>query len=455
MYFKATQTQKGFSLALTGPAWRADPCEFRFPEHIWNAFPGKQALVNELAYICTLPTPLILKYPAVEYDTGKPQFIDFYHHCFNQAIPNLVEAIPTEQTDSTYHRFHSIQRKFHGEKIEDRLPAKGDWNKKTIVLPLSYGKDSLLSLATLRELGYDVIPVYIDERVLPRGKAIKKKLKKRLKDQFNLHCHTVENEIQLLCDYQVLEKPLTELHRLHIYFVYLLAMIPFCWYYRAPFIIFNNEYHHNLLELHKDEYLCPHRYMQSTDAVKGYADLVQNFSGGQVTVVNPIGVLDNFAIHRILHDRFPEFGEYQVSCHMEMNAYNRWCHNCYRCTRASIFFLAMGIDPFKMGFEVSMMSEDKKKLFALFEIQIHSEDEYRRYIAIEDELAFLMAVKKGAVGPLMEVFKAKVQFENMDIKKREKKLKKKVFRLHRRPGSTQVEKMAAKLYKGCLKKYVT
>ncbi len=115
----------------------------------------------------------------------------------------------------------------------------------------------------------------------------------------------------------------------------------------------------------------------------------------------------------------------------------------------------MGIDPFKMGFEVSMMSEDKKKLFALFEIQIHSEDEYRRYIAIEDELAFLMAVKKGAVGPLMEVFKAKVQFENMDIKKREKKLKKKVFRLHRRPGSTQVEKMAAKLYKGCLKKYVT
>ncbi|MCD4674689.1 MAG: hypothetical protein K8S18_01675 [Desulfobacula sp.] len=451
MYFRVTPSQKGFSLSLTGPAWQADPCEFRFPEHIWNVFPAKQALINELAYICTLPTPLILKYPVVEYDTSKPRFIDFYHHCFDQAIPNLVEEIPSERADSLYHRFHSIQRKFHGDKIEGGFPARHGWNKKTIVLPLSYGKDSLLSLATLRELGYKVIPVYIDERVLPRGNFIKEKLKRKLKNQFDLYCHIVENELHLLCDYQVLEQPLTQLHRLHIYFVYLLAMIPFCYYYRAPVIIFNNEFHHNFLQLHKDEYLCPHRYMQSTDALKGYADLVQKFSGGQLTVANFIGVLDDFAIHRILHGRFPEFGSYQVSCHMEMNQYKRWCHNCYRCARAFIFFLAMGIDPFEMGFEVSMMPEDKKKLFVLFGSKIDIEDEYKRYVAAEEELAFLMALKRGASGPLMDLYRSKFQSGKTDIKKQEKKLKKKVFRLHCKAGSTSVEKKAAKLYKGYLK----
>ena len=452
MYFKATQTLKGFSLALTGSAWQADPCEFRFPEHIWKKFPAKQALINELAYICTLPTPLILKYPTVEYDTGKPQYTDFYHHCFNQAIPNLVESIPSEKADATYHLFHSIQRKFHGDKIEDRLPARNDWNKKTVILPFSYGKDSLLSLATLRELGFKVIPVFIDERVLPRGTAIKKQLKQRLKKQFDIHCHIVENELHLLCDYQVLKQPLTELHRLHIYFVYLLAMIPFSYYYRAPLIIFNNEFHHNLVKLHKDGYLCPHRYMQTTDALKGYAKLVQNFSGNQMTVVNLIRVIDNFAIHRVLHERFPEFGSYQISCHMEMNKHKRWCHNCYRCARAFIFFLAIGIDPFDVGFEQSMMSEDKKKLFDLFDPKrLMKEDQYRHYMAIEEELAFLMALKRGESGPLMDVFKSSFQSKKIDFQQQERKLKERVFCLQTLPGTTDVEKKAAQFYKDFLK----
>ncbi|RLB71571.1 MAG: hypothetical protein DRH04_01480 [Deltaproteobacteria bacterium] len=450
MLFKAAQSACGFSLSLTGSAWRADACEFRFPGQIWDAFPAKEALINELAYVCTLPTPLILRYPGVAYNTGRPRFIDVYHHCFDQAIPNLVEPIATEQADAIHHLFHAIQREFHGKENEERLPAVGGWDDRRVVLPLSFGKDSLLSLATLRELGYTVIPVNIDERVLPRGKAIREQLADRMQKEFDLSCHIVENEIQLLCDYQVLQRPETRLYQVHVHFVYLLAMLPFCYYYRAPAIIFSNEFHHSLMQLHKDDYLCPHRYMQSQEAVRDFAKLARDFSGGQVTAANLIGVLDNFAIHRILHEKFPEFGQYQVSCHLEMTDHQRWCHDCYRCARAFIFFGAMGIDPYAMGFVESMLSADKKEHFALFG-EWHKKDQYHRYMAVEEELAFLMARENGLSGPLMDLFASQLWNSGIDASRRMRKLRKMVFRLQDRPGPNGVEKEAAKLYKRFLK----
>ena len=67
-----------------------------------------------------------------------------------------------------------------------------------MVIPFSFGKDSLLSLATSLRLGYDIILVNIDERVLPRGKKIREKLEKQITKDLQLSCHTVTNEIQLL-----------------------------------------------------------------------------------------------------------------------------------------------------------------------------------------------------------------------------------------------------------------
>ena len=135
--------------------------------------------------------------------------------------------------------------------------------------------------------------------------------------------------------------------------------------------------------------------------------MAKTFSNGQISAVNLIGVLDNFTIHRILHERFPEFGKYRISCHMEMTDHKQWCHDCYRCAQAFIFFLAEGIDPFEMGFEASMLTEDKKKHFALFNDDIHPEDKYRQYMADEEGLAFLMAHQKAAKEPLMDLFQEK------------------------------------------------
>ncbi len=449
MEVQANITPRGFSLAISG-AWQAASCELRFPDKIWRSFPAKNRLVNELSYVLTLVTPLILKHPTVWYTTPVPRFFDFYNDCFERAIPNLVEFIPVESANDILQRFRSTGRHFSEKCRMENMERLSGWDKNRMVLPFSFGKDSLLSLATSRRLGYDIILVNIDERVLPRGKQIREKLNKQITKDLQLSCHTVTNEIQLLSDYQVLERPETRLHQVHIYFVYLFAMIPFCTYYRAPTVVFSNEYHHSLNHVHKEGYLLANKVMQSHEITRKLKQLVEDFSGGQISAVNLIGSLGNFAIHRILHEEFPAFGKYRVTCHLEVSDYKRWCHDCPNCAQAFIHFLAMGRDPFRMGFEVSMLSEDKKTLFSLFKKPVHDSDDYHSFIRDEEALAFLFAHRHGAKGPLMDRFQKEFL---LPTERNETKLRKSVFKLQNRTYGEKSEKEAGTLYQRFLKKY--
>ncbi|HOO47358.1 MAG TPA: hypothetical protein PLM29_14065 [Deltaproteobacteria bacterium] len=443
-------TPRGYSLSITGPHWQADPCEISFPEEIWQGFPAKDSLKNELAYILTQVTPVILRHPTIWYPTPRPRFLDTYEECFELSIPNMVEPIPAENSDEILSLFRSILRYFPDKPASSGMEQLDGWNPRRVILPFTYGKDSLLSLATLSSLGYEVILVHIDECVLPRAKAIRKKQEGEFSAEHGFTYHQVRNEIQLLSDWQVLDRPITRLHQVHIHFIYLFAMMPFCTYYRAPYIVLSNEYENSLPMVHRDGFIAPHRYMQSPRAAKRLAQIAKGFSNNQVTVVNPIGVLDNFSIHTILHEEFPSLGRYRVTCHMEMTEYARWCHNCYRCAQPFIYSCALGQDPEDMGFESSMLVSEKMPLYSLFRKNVHKKDGYHRHVGIEEALAFLMAHCRGVRGELMDYFEKR--FLN-DTRSRESGLRKRVFSLQARPGRTHPEKNAAAMYKKMLKRY--
>jgi hypothetical protein len=86
------------------------------------------------------------------------------------------------------------------------------------------------------------------------------------------------------------------------------------------------------------------------------------------------------------------FGKYLVICHMEVSDYKRWCHYCPNCAQAFIHFLAMGWDSFRMGFEVSMLSEDKKTLYSLFKKPVHDSDDYHSFFRAERSSAILFVI---------------------------------------------------------------
>ena len=443
------QISRGYSLRVSG-AWAIEPCELRFPEEVWESFPAKEELRNELAYVLTLAPPVILRHPTVWYSTPEPQFFDIYNDCFELSIPNMVEPIRRENSEEILQQFRAVGRHFTGSTRAQPIKRLHFWNPRRVVLPFSFGKDSLLSLATLHALGYEVILVTIDERVLPRGEAVRCGLRKQLAKDHGLELQTVRNEIQLLSDWQVLRRPETRLHQVHIYFVYLFAMIPFCIHFGAPTIVFNNEYHNSLPYLHREGYILPHKVMQSHALTERLARMAETFSDGQITVSNLIGGMGNYAIHRILHQQYPDFGKYRVTCHLEVSDFSRWCHDCYRCAQAFIYFMATGRDPFEMGFEESMLETDKKQHFSLFRESIYPEDGYHRFTADEERLAFLMADLAGFNGPLLDLFKERFPRQTEAETAR---LTGRVFRLHTKPGRRAVERESAALYKTFLRGY--
>ena len=416
-----------------------------FPEAVWQAFPDKQGLVRELAYVLTLAPPLILQHPTVWYHSPEPRAFDLYNECFEGTIPNLTDPIGNESAGEILARFRATGRHFPSRrKHKPKAVAQSAWDPRRVVLPFSFGKDCLTSLATLHRLGYEVFPVCLDDRVLPRGTAIRADMQKKMAASLDLQCLPVRNEIQLLSDYQILKQPPTHLHRVHIYFVYLLAMLPFCYYYAAPVIVLNNEFCLSLDRLHREGFLLPHRVMQSPPVTRKMRALIERLSGGCVTVVNLIGGLGDFSINRLLHHTFSDYGVYRVSCHMEVSAYKRWCHNCERCAQAYLFARATGCDPAMMGFETSMLTAGQRDLFFLFRENSHPRDAYARYFRRAEMLAFTMARKRGVAEPLVDYFQ---QVVGPVAKRARRKLHRAVFKVHGRSGRHVIEKEAHRMYR--------
>ncbi len=451
MQVRTELTSRGFQLSIDGEAWRSEPCAMEFPEAVWRSFPAKEKLVREMAYILTMAPPLILKHPTVWYHSPAPQFFDLYNECFEASIPNLTDPIEAESAEDILARFRGTGRHFlETDRFAEPGAARPAWDDRRVILPFSFGKDCLTSLATLNRLGYEVFPVCLDDRVLPRGTAIRAPLEKELAARLGIHCLPVRNEVQLLSDFQVLEQPPTHLHRVHIYFVYLLAMLPFCYYYRAPVIVLNNEYCLSLERLHREGFLLPHRVMQSPSVTEKIRRLVERFTGGQITVANLIGGLGDFTINRLLHHNFSDFGTFRVSCHMEVSPYARWCHQCHRCAKAYVFALATGLEPGKLGFERSLLTKDKRGCYFLFREDIHPRDMYARNYKQEELLAFSMALQRGVQGPLMDLFRQAIP---PVTQKAERKLKRAVFRVHGQPGKHRIEQEAHTLYRELVKSF--
>ncbi|MCP3955445.1 MAG: hypothetical protein GY697_24975 [Desulfobacterales bacterium] len=445
MQVKTELTSRGFQLSIDGDAWRSEPCAMEFPEAVWRSFPAKEKLVHELAYILTMAPPLILKHPTVWYHSPAPQFFDLYNECFEEAIPNLSDPITGESAGEILSRFRQTGRHFAASASPVLPPAvRVAWDQRRVVLPFSFGKDSLTSLATLNALGYEVFPVCLDDRVLPRGTAIRARLERKMATEQGIQCLPVRNEIQLLSDYQVLQRPLNHLSRVHIYFVYLLAMLPFCYYYRAPVIVVNYEYCPTLERLHRGGYLLPHRVMQTPAVIQKIRAMVEQLSAGAITVVDLIGGLGDFSINRLLNHTFTEFGAYRVSCHMEMSTCNRWCHQCYRCAHAYLFAQATGVDPAGLGFEKSMFNDNTRECYHLFRAPPHPRDAYARYYRQAEQLAFAMAVRRGVMGPLVDQFR---QMSPPVNRRTVRKLGQAIFKVHGRPGKHPLEKEAYRFYR--------
>jgi len=272
---------------------------------------------------------------------------------------------------------------------------------KNASLFFSFGKDSLISYALLREMKIDTNLFFIEEPNSKSENFHKGLLKKRFEKEF----HQTINFMKL---------PVGSLREMSDNYLgwdvilaqYCLLIIPYLFYYRSRYVFFGNELSCTDKTEDDEGYYVNPVFEQSTKGLN-LINLLLSLFGLTTATGSLIGGINEIFIIYILFSRYPEIAKFQMSCISESkkNKQNRWCGECEKCARMYIFMTAFGINPSLAGFDENMLSSVKERHFVIFgKIDDSSAYGSSGLGKNEQQLAFYLAYKKGAKGELIDKF---------------------------------------------------
>ena len=404
-----------------------DDTDFRltYPNDIWKSYPQgiKEILIDNLSHLLTIDTPLIAGQKSVSYNTSEPIFRETFRQMVLKSIPSAVESYD-EDTNEIIRKFKEIVYMFDGPK--KWFDFSQDIENRAIT-PLSFGKDSLLTLAVANEVGLRPRPVYINDTVSPIENKTKIQQIKLFSKEFG-QALVVKNGIEKLNDFEYWDKDETCLSYMHMVTGFCFIALPIANHYNARYIILGNQKDMDFSFINKDEYLTYPSPDQTTEWMNKQNEMINKMTKN-VSVTSLISPLTNIAIMKILFNRYKQYAKYEISCDcLEGTNEKRWCHECNKCARLFLFISAVGADPRLVGFTKNMLEKQNKNLFTLFK----SQDNYEKSKEARDQqlLAFYMALKNNVQGSLIDVFKKEFLEE---AKEREDELYKKFFTVYDTP----------------------
>ncbi|MGE5297882.1 MAG: hypothetical protein ACM3KM_01840 [Acidobacteriaceae bacterium] len=382
------------------------PLKLEYPEFVWSAFPRrlKEVFQDNITLSSTFFVPQILNIPEIHYKTSRPISEVFL---FKNGIYDMPASANVDQKSSVSYlkKFVNTVAAFKDDQISlpepQRAPRKPN---KDIVIPFTFGKDSLLSAAVAKEIGLKVHLVYFIEPSHAFEYQHKKPLIKAF-EKIGLPVHTVKYGPGSM-RYGKLWNKQTELGWGLQTTEYALLSLPFLYYWNAPYIAFGNE--HSCGESGIDEegvltYWTA--YDQHPDWTAQQGLLVSLVGGSPVKVLSLVEPLHEMAEIAVLYRRYPELAKYQMSC-LALNKSakkNRWCQNCEKCGAMYAFMKAVGIDVKSAGFTKDLFDRNHLHLFKNLFFQKNNQI----YYGMEEEvyLAMYLSLKRGEKGEVIEQFK--------------------------------------------------
>lgn len=335
-----------------------------YPKEIWRGISKnlQQALLENLTFADTHALSLVLGKNKIVYNTNPPILENLL---FRNQLNDLLNC---EGADCVPHLkyvrdFYNAEIKFKdggrstliGEKDLPRF-KKG---KTTAIVPFTFGKESLASVALCQEVGIEPILVYCQEPVQPYEEKYKLAALKRFGREFGVKYYFLRNDPGLFRYGKAfgLKKP-TEIGWGTQTTVLAMLMVPFAIKHQAKYILFgsecaNNEYVYT--EGWKEFLSCD----QTPENTNNQNNIVRLLTNNQCYVRSTFQPLDEINIFFMLHHRYPEYGKYQFSCSAEhlLVEGSQWCHKCYKCARMSLFSACCGVDYRKIGFKKDLMNE--------------------------------------------------------------------------------------------------
>ncbi|TVM02895.1 MAG: hypothetical protein CV087_07960 [Candidatus Brocadia sp. WS118] len=424
----------GFTTAIDGKKITTT-----YPNGVWRAVPKseREKLAQTATYFVTRHLALSKK-RTLEYGFAPPPMRLMYDYGL---FYSMSEA-PFEFTEKNL-TMDDVLRDVYNTEFSVRFantPAKEtkrsqhvQTDSKTIVMPLSFGKDSLLTFALSRELGFTVYPLFFEEPTCTYQNKKKRELRAGLAREFGV---PVTPFINALGNLRQAGSMMWGWDMLLLQYTTLL--MPYIWKHKPEYFFWSNEQSTNEHAQTHEGYYVNYTHEQSVQWTLHLTNLLRSFNLN-TTIVSLLEPVHELVILSILHKRYPEIGKYQLSCDGEKTKY-RWCGRCFECARVYLFFMALGIEPKRVGLMDNMFDKKKKDLFYLFaEKKEDLNIVFQSYP--ERLLAFYLAYKRGVRGGLMDEFEKTLL---PTVEKQKRQLSAKYLAAH--PSRTIPEPIKSKLY---------
>lgn len=383
------------------------PLRIVYPAKIWKAYPKKlkEVLRDNLAVSSTFFVPQILKLDHISYASAKPLGETFF---FKNGIYDMATSAHTDGASSVAYvkRFMNTVASFKENDI--KVPPYSDRSdpkrRKRIIIPFTFGKESLLTVAVAREVGMHPYLLYVVEPAHAHEAVHKESLMDPFFKKTGLLVHKIGYEPGRVRYGQFWGKK-TELGWGLQTTEYVLLSLPFLHYWNAGYVALGNEQSCGEASM-DDEGLLTYwtAYDQNPDWTPQQGLLASLMLGRDVGVASLVEPLHEIAEIAVLHRRYGEFAQFQTSCLAigQKARSNRWCQNCEKCASMYTFLLAVGVDPKRIGFTEDLFDRRHAHLYK----KIFSDTQDAHY-AVEEEisLAFYLAMKRGRTGFVLDIFK--------------------------------------------------
>ncbi|PIN70135.1 hypothetical protein COV93_02665 [Candidatus Woesearchaeota archaeon CG11_big_fil_rev_8_21_14_0_20_43_8] len=425
-----------------------------YPQEVWDRFPSpiKKETIENFIFLATQTLPLLMDKENIRYEMNSPVLKSLLLNPVLNYIPFSNDSAGNPNLPSL-RSFINMNYKFDSHRV--KLPNYNPRNKDRSVILFTFGKESLLNFAVSEEIGLDPVLVYVQEPDIKYMDETKQEIQNmyeikhkndlvdELSKEFGKEVYRIENMLGVTRypEYFNLCKPdigwatqLTE---------YALLMLPFTHYFHAKHIVFGNEASCSEHYLTEEGFRMNPVYDQSKPWTFELSKMLHILTK-QVSAMSLVEPLHELAIIKILHQRYPAYAKYQMSCFADSNTAknSRWCHSCSKCARIYVMIRALGIDPKSINIRKDMFTKENKSYFSIFNEDNNNMKPYDYSGLGRDEMlyAFYLAYKRGAKGYLISQFKRKFLKEAME---REDELHNEFMTLH--TSDTIPKKIAAKV----------
>lgn len=395
-----------------------------YPEEVWGNVPPawKVFFLDNLTFAGTMHLPMAdVRIKTMLYDTNRPYLEPYFFQNFLMDIPSCCD-MDQEDVSRESIRFLQIRNQFESKNIACPTEWKTESQTNRAIIPMSFGKDSLLTFALSEELGLDPVPIFVHEPSFSQERIHKVRLGKAFEQKFGKVLNILEHDLGLLRDDGHLELPKNEYGWGLQSTEYALMMLPYARYHHAKYIFFGNE--QSAASSYNtsngwEVFPCfdqTHRWTVQISSMTQICSQPAPISTG--SLIEP---LMDMMIQRILVRRYPEYAHLQMSCFAEGEEGKdyHWCHNCSICTKMYLLCVGGNVNPAQIGFRHSMLTMNEIQYFPL--LGGSSEFPYARTKLARDEQLFALfcAVQFGSKEPIVLFFQKSDLFQEALERRRE------------------------------------